>query len=405
MNKKLSEFNFDRTLFLFDYFDQSTSQTLIEGLVKLDQEANEDINIVINSYGGEVYSLFAILDTMKSINSNVNTICLGEADSCGAVLLSAGKERYIGENSRTMIHEVSTMTWGKISEMEEDLKESRKVNDQLITVLAENTNNDFDILSDLMKKDTYLNAGSSLELGLVDFVLDDASLEYEEGNEEVNDFVNSFSGRAKDGSLAMVMCKGVNGSQVPDKPKSSKNAKKIIKEISKGEIKMNKKEMLDALKKEHDMDFNALGAQITDLSAKLAASEKDLKEALDASIAAKEALATNIAEVEAGKIEDILDKLIDDGKSSQVLNDTIYKAAFTALGSEKAAEAAKELKVIAKVKKESVDAVDTSEGLSDKEVEHKEILALAVKDGIGYSEAASKFYTAKDLKAKMEGDN
>ncbi len=400
MPKKLSEFNFNRTLFLFDYFDQQSSKTLIEGMTRLDQNSTEDINIVINSYGGEVYSLFAILDTINSINSNVNTICLGEADSCGAVLLSAGKERYIGENSRTMIHEISTVAWGKISELKEDLEESSKVNDRMVGILAENTKTDFDTLSELMKKDTFLNASESLDMRLVDFILDDSSLDYEE-DAEVKEFVNSFNGRTRDSALAKVVYNSVSNSKpVLDPPKGTKNTKKIIENFSKGDTSMNKNELIAKLKSEFSVDVDAMGTQIADLTAELDKVSGELKDALDASVAAKEELAAKVQKVETDKIEAILSDLIEAGKSSQALNDSIYRDAFTAMGSEEAVIAAEKLPVVVKQSRESGDPANEGAGLSKKEQEHKEISALAKKETLSYSAAASKYYAAKEKSEK-----
>ena len=87
MAKSLSDFNAKRTLFLFSDFYQDTAEELIKSMLLLDAESSEDINIMINSYGGAVFSLFAILDAIKSIKSPVNTICLFEYETPATVSL------------------------------------------------------------------------------------------------------------------------------------------------------------------------------------------------------------------------------------------------------------------------------------------------------------------------------
>lgn len=394
----LSEIDANRTLFLFDQFDQQTSEGLISGLLRLDAENHEDINIIINSYGGEVYSLFSILDTITSIKSDVNTFCLGEADSCGAVLLSAGKERYIGENSRAMIHEVSSVVWGKVNEMEESMVEARKVNDRLIGILAENMRQEEVMLREVMKKDTFLDSQTAYEMRLVDFILDDAALQY--AKENASSFKNEFSGRARDAVSANLFYASVVDPLRPkqDPVKEYKELKNAVKKSLKGEEPMKKEELLNVLKTEHSIDVTTLQNSLEKSEKSLLKTKDELKNALDESVKAKKDLADFKKQQEEDSINAILDQLIVDKKSTQALNESIYKAAFTAMGVEKAKEAAEALPVIVKDEKESVDGVDSDLDLTAKEIEHKAITALAAEKGLTYTAAADIYYKEKDVK-------
>lgn len=135
------------------------------------------IPIMINSYGGAVYSLLAMLDILSSTTKPVCTVAMGKAMSCGSVLLAAGTHgyRYIGENAHVMIHEVSSYSMGKTTEVKEDVKNTEKLNDILLTKLAELCNKkDKKFFHKEIKKrinlDWFLNGKECKKLGLVDIV-------------------------------------------------------------------------------------------------------------------------------------------------------------------------------------------------------------------------------------------
>jgi ATP-dependent Clp protease protease subunit len=137
---KLTDLKQDRTLYLFNQFYQDTAEELIRDMVSLDSVSNEDINIIINSYGGSAYALLSIIDTIKNLNSKVNTVCLGIGASCGAILASIGNKRYIGENSKLMFHQVSSFAYGTIDQIENDLKESKSINEKVFQMVSERRN-------------------------------------------------------------------------------------------------------------------------------------------------------------------------------------------------------------------------------------------------------------------------
>ena len=167
----LNDMNLNRTLFLFDQFHQESSEKLVKEILTLDKDGSEDINILINSFGGYTNALTAILDTLNGTRSKVNTICLGEADSCGAVLLASGTDRFIGKQSRAMIHEVGTMAFGKVSQIQKELEDATAVNELIVDILSAKSDQDRDILANIIKEDTFLSAQESVDFGLVDGLL------------------------------------------------------------------------------------------------------------------------------------------------------------------------------------------------------------------------------------------
>lgn len=143
---------------------------------------NEDtsvpvIPIVITSYGGSVYALFAILDILKTSRKPISTIAMGAAMSCGSVLLSSGTKgyRFAGSLTDIMVHEVATSTSGKVTEITHDIAQSKKLNKTIFRIMAENIGHkDPAFFIKEMKKrgnlDWFLTAHEAKELGLIDHV-------------------------------------------------------------------------------------------------------------------------------------------------------------------------------------------------------------------------------------------
>jgi ATP-dependent Clp protease protease subunit len=98
------------------------------------------IPVVIDSYGGEVYSLMSMISSIESSELPVATIVEGKAMSCGAVLLSFGEQgmRFADPNATIMIHDVSSGGWGKIEELKADVKEAERLDEKIYTMMARN---------------------------------------------------------------------------------------------------------------------------------------------------------------------------------------------------------------------------------------------------------------------------
>ena len=164
----------DRIIFLGSEIDEQTSNILVAQLLFLDsQDSTKDISIYINSPGGSVYDAFAIYDTMKYIKSDVQTIVVGMAASAAAFLLSSGTKgkRFALPNSKIMIHQPSSGTRGKVTDMEIVLEESLKLKKQLEQIIADNTGQKVTKVHQDMERDYYMTSTEAKDYGLVDNVI------------------------------------------------------------------------------------------------------------------------------------------------------------------------------------------------------------------------------------------
>jgi len=164
----------DRIIFLGNEIDEQTANILVAQLLFLDsQDSSKDISIYINSPGGSVYDAFAIYDTMKYIKSDVSTIVVGMAASAAAFLLSSGTKgkRFALPNSKIMIHQPSSRTGGKVTDMEIVLEESLKLKKQLEQIIAENTGQKVAKVHQDMERDYYMSSAEAKDYGLVDSVI------------------------------------------------------------------------------------------------------------------------------------------------------------------------------------------------------------------------------------------
>lgn len=165
----------DRILFLGDHVDEHTANLIIAQLLFLDSEdSKKDIQFYINSPGGSLYDALAIYDTMKYIKSDIQTVGIGIQASAAAFLLSAGTKgkRYLLPSATVMIHQPSSGTRGKVTDMEIDLKETLRVKHRLNEIMAKNTGQTVKKITDDMERDYWLDAKEAQKYGLVDEVID-----------------------------------------------------------------------------------------------------------------------------------------------------------------------------------------------------------------------------------------
>jgi len=111
--------------------------------------------VVIDSYGGYTYSLFGMVDFLESCGVKVVTICESKGMSCGALLFSCGEERYMAHNCTMMVHEVSTVLWGKDVELQNDAKETSRINRKVYNLLDKNTRQKAGYWKGLTKNNKY----------------------------------------------------------------------------------------------------------------------------------------------------------------------------------------------------------------------------------------------------------
>ena len=164
----------ERIIFLGTPIDDYVSSLVIAQLLFLEAEDSEkDIYMYINSPGGVVTSGFGILDTMNYIKPNISTICMGQAASMAAVLLSSGTKgkRMILENSRVMIHQPLGGVSGQASDIEIHTKEILYLRDKLNKILSENTGQSIKTIEKDTNRDNFMSSEKALSYGLVDEII------------------------------------------------------------------------------------------------------------------------------------------------------------------------------------------------------------------------------------------
>lgn len=164
----------DRIIFLGQPIDDTVANTIIAQLLHLEGEDPEkDIYLYINSPGGVVTAGLAIYDTMQFIKPDVNTICIGQAASMGAVLLAAGAEgkRFGLPNSRVMIHQPLGGVQGQATDIEIHAKEILKMKQNLNEILAKHTKQDISKLEKDTDRNFFMNAEEAKNYGLIDSVM------------------------------------------------------------------------------------------------------------------------------------------------------------------------------------------------------------------------------------------
>ena len=121
-------------------FDEKSANEFSQKMAMAHSTGQKVIPIVIDSYGGQVYSLMSMIAAIESSDLPVATIVEGKAMSCGAVLLSFGEQgmRFADPNATVMIHDVSSGGWGKIEELKADVAEAERLDEKIFTMMARN---------------------------------------------------------------------------------------------------------------------------------------------------------------------------------------------------------------------------------------------------------------------------
>ena len=164
----------ERIIFLGTPIDDNISSRIIAQLLFLESEdSDKDIYMYINSPGGVITSGFGILDTMNYIKPDVATICMGQAASMAALLLSSGAKgkRSSLKNSRVMIHQPLGGVQGQATDIEIHTKEILHLKDRLNKILSDNTGKPIKTIEKDTNRDNFLSAESALEYGLIDQIV------------------------------------------------------------------------------------------------------------------------------------------------------------------------------------------------------------------------------------------
>ncbi len=168
----------ERVIFLVGQVEDQMANLIVAQLLFLESEnPDKDIHLYINSPGGSVTAGMAIYDTMQFIKPDVSTMCIGQAASMGALLLTGGAagKRFCLPNSRTMIHQPLGGYQGQATDIEIHAKEILQMRDRLNGILSHHSGQTVDKIALDTERDNFMSAEESVAYGLIDQVLQERS--------------------------------------------------------------------------------------------------------------------------------------------------------------------------------------------------------------------------------------
>ena len=157
-------------------FTEESAKQFIVDMQRAEQNKQSVVPVVIDSYGGQVYSLLSMVDTIRRCKKPVATVAIGKAMSCGAILLSCGAEglRFVAPHATVMIHDVSSISIGKVEELKADAAESSRLNKLVYEMMARNcgqsANYFLDIVHERGHADWFLTAEETVSHKLANHV-------------------------------------------------------------------------------------------------------------------------------------------------------------------------------------------------------------------------------------------
>jgi len=165
----------DRIIFLGTAMNDEVANLLIAQLLFLESEdPDKDINFYVNSPGGIVTAGLAVYDTMQYIKPDIATVCIGQAASMGALLLTAGTKgkRYSLPNSRILIHQPMGGFQGQASDIEIQAKEILRMKERLNQILVRHTGKDLSQIQNDTDRDFFMSGAEAKEYGIIDHVIE-----------------------------------------------------------------------------------------------------------------------------------------------------------------------------------------------------------------------------------------
>lgn len=164
----------DRIIFVDGEIRDENADLVVAQLLYLESEnPDKDVNMYINSPGGSVTAGLAIYDTMQYIKCDVQTICIGQAASMGAILLAGGTvgKRYALPSSRVMIHQPWGGAQGQASDIAIQAKEIGRLKKLSIKYFSEQTGKPEDVVAKDMERDFYMDAQEAMDYGIIDHIM------------------------------------------------------------------------------------------------------------------------------------------------------------------------------------------------------------------------------------------
>ncbi len=172
----------ERVIFLVGQVEDHMANLIVAQLLFLESEnPDKDISLYINSPGGSVTAGMSIYDTMQFIKCDVSTLCIGQAASMGALLLTGGaaSKRYLLPNSRVMIHQPLGGFQGQASDFDIHAREILAIRDRLNNIMSKHSGQPIEKVALDTERDNFMNADEAVAYGLVDRIVETRSGELE----------------------------------------------------------------------------------------------------------------------------------------------------------------------------------------------------------------------------------
>jgi len=164
----------ERVVFIVGPIEDHMANLIVAQLLFLESEnPDKDIHLYINSPGGAVNSGLAIYDTMQFVKPDVSTVCIGQAASMGALLLTGGAagKRFCLPHARIMIHQPLGSFQGQATDIDIHAKEILLVRERLNKIMAKHTGRDLDIIQQDTERDNFMSGDEAVDFGILDSVL------------------------------------------------------------------------------------------------------------------------------------------------------------------------------------------------------------------------------------------
>ena len=167
------ELKYEPVIIRVNKFDEESAKDFCSAMSLAQNTGQTVIPVIIDSYGGQVYSLMSMIGAIKASKVPVATVVEGKAMSCGAILFSFGADgmRYMDPDATLMIHDVSSGAWGKIEELKADVREAERLNKKVYEMMSKNCGKDSSYFLDIVHSkghaDWYLDAEEGKRHGLV----------------------------------------------------------------------------------------------------------------------------------------------------------------------------------------------------------------------------------------------
>lgn len=164
----------DRQIFVFSVIDTYSAESIIRQLLEFDRQSEEEITMFINSPGGSVVQMLAIIDVMNMVKSPIRTVVVGIAASAASVIAMCGNKRLIAKTGQFMLHQASGFSYGEVSDMKDQVAQAEKLQSIMFEIMANKSGKTAQFIEDLIdRKDKYFDARESVSMGFVDSIIQD----------------------------------------------------------------------------------------------------------------------------------------------------------------------------------------------------------------------------------------